>query len=138
MLVFIKHNELNQYILILHFLDGPSPSNCGYGFLATCLVGPNIISQFACKLTNNAQELIPYRFEFKRYTNRIRKYLLSEPRSEPRSLGWTMDCISQLCHAAHTIIYFIQFFLSFTEVFQIVVIQLTIVIYMLQVKVEKQ
>ncbi len=37
-------------------------------------------------LTNNAQELTPYRFEFKSDTNRIRKYFPSMPKFEPGSL----------------------------------------------------
>jgi hypothetical protein len=76
-------------------LDGPSPHTyCGNGFLETCLVGSNIIGQYTCILTNNAQELSPYSLGFKRYTNRIRTYFLSEPRFEPGSLGWMTDSLA--------------------------------------------
>jgi hypothetical protein len=45
--------------------DGPSPqAYFDFGFVSTCLVGFNIICQYTYKLTNNAQELILYRFEF--------------------------------------------------------------------------
>jgi hypothetical protein len=43
--------------------------------------------QYTCILTNNAQELTPYRFEFKYDSNRIRKYFRSVPRFEPGSQG---------------------------------------------------
>ncbi len=56
------------------------------GFLATHLVESNIIGQYTCILTNNAQELTPYRFGFKCDTNRIRKYFLSVLRFETGSL----------------------------------------------------
>ena len=62
--------------------------------MATCLVGSNIIGQYTCILTNNAQELTPYRFEFKCDTNRIRKYFLSMPRFEPGSLGWMTNALA--------------------------------------------
>jgi hypothetical protein len=32
--------------------------------------------QYACILTNSAQEITPHRFEFKSHGNRIRKYFL--------------------------------------------------------------
>ena len=41
-------------------------------------------------LTNDAQLLTPYRFEFKTDANRIRNFL-SASRFEPGSLGWTKD-----------------------------------------------
>ncbi len=85
--VFIKHSELNQYNLKSHFLDGPYPHTyCGYGFLATCLVGSNINGPFTCILTNHAQELAPYRFKFKCDTNRTRKHFQSMIHIEPGSL----------------------------------------------------
>jgi hypothetical protein len=62
--------------------------------LATYLVGSNIIGQYICILTNNAQELTPYRFGFKCDINRIRKYFLPGPRFEHRSLGWTTDVLA--------------------------------------------
>jgi hypothetical protein len=51
-------------------------------------VGSNIIGQYTCLLTNNVQELTPYRFEFKCDTNRIRI------RFEPVSLGWMTDALA--------------------------------------------
>jgi hypothetical protein len=45
-----------------------------------------------CIATNNPQELMLYRFEFKCDTSRIRKYFLFVPRSEP--LGWTMNALA--------------------------------------------
>jgi hypothetical protein len=41
--------------------------------------------QYTHILTNNAQDLRPYRFEFKCNTNRKRKYFMSVQRFEPRS-----------------------------------------------------
>jgi hypothetical protein len=77
------------------FLDGPSPHTyCGWEFLATCLVRSNIIDQYKCLLTNSAQEITPYRCEFKCDTNRIRKYFLSVLWFEHRSLGWMTDAIA--------------------------------------------
>jgi hypothetical protein len=61
------------------------------GFLATCQVRFNIIDQYTCVLTNTAQELTPYRFEFKCGTSKIRKYSLTVPRFEPGSLEQTKD-----------------------------------------------
>jgi hypothetical protein len=49
------------------------------------------ISQLA---SLNAQELTPYRFEFKCNTSRKRKYFLFMPRFEPGSLGLTMDALA--------------------------------------------
>jgi hypothetical protein len=43
-------------------------------------VESNIIGQYTCILANNAQEVTPYRYEFKYDTHRIRKYFLSLPR----------------------------------------------------------
>jgi hypothetical protein len=85
----IKHCDLNQYIFQHTFLDFPSPHiyivvNL---FLATCLVGSNIIDQHTCILTNNAHELTPYRLEFKFDTSRIRKYFLSVLKFEHEFLG---------------------------------------------------
>ena len=84
--VLIKHGELNPNNFKITFLDGPSPHTyCGQGFLATCLVGSNIIGQYTSVLTNNALELTLYRFVFKCDTNIIRKYFLCEPRFESGS-----------------------------------------------------
>ena len=44
-------------------------------------------------LANDAQELTPYRFEFKTDANRIRIFL-SAPRFEPGSLGWMTDTLA--------------------------------------------
>jgi hypothetical protein len=93
--VFNKHSGLNQCNLKSHFLDGPSPhAYCVLEFLATCLVGSNIIGQYTYILTNYAQELTPYRFRFKCDTNRIRKYFLFELTFEPRSLKRKMNTLA--------------------------------------------
>jgi hypothetical protein len=85
--VFMAQGESNQYILKSQFLDGPSPhTNCGQRFVATCLVGYNIICKFTHILTNNIQELTPYTFQFKCNTNIIGKYYLSMLRFDPKSL----------------------------------------------------
>jgi hypothetical protein len=54
----------------------------------------NIIGQYEYISTNNGQELIPYIFEFKCHTNRIKKYFLSKLRFEPGSLGWTTNALA--------------------------------------------
>jgi hypothetical protein len=77
------------------FLDGPSQHTyCSEGFLATCLVGSNIIGQYNWIFTNNAQELTPYRFEFTCDQNRIRKHFLSILRFELGSLRWTASTLA--------------------------------------------
>ena len=59
--------------------------------MPACQVGSNIIGQNTVKLTNNAQELTPYRLGAKCYTNKIGKYFLSVPRFESGSQGCVMD-----------------------------------------------
>jgi hypothetical protein len=54
---------------------------------ATCLPGSNIAGQYTYILTNNVQELTPYRFDFICDTNKIRKYFLYMLRLEPGPLG---------------------------------------------------
>jgi hypothetical protein len=61
--VFIKHGELNQYTIKVHFRWSLSKYLLGLGFLATCFMGSNIIGQYKFILTNNAQELTPGKFE---------------------------------------------------------------------------
>jgi hypothetical protein len=51
--VFIKHGELNQYKLKSHFRWSLSTYILWYRFLATCLMGFNIIGQYTCILMNN-------------------------------------------------------------------------------------
>jgi hypothetical protein len=64
--VFVKQRLVESIRFKYTFLDGPfSHTYCGKGFLATCLVQSNIIDQYTCILTNNAQELTSYRSEFK-------------------------------------------------------------------------
>jgi hypothetical protein len=93
----VLHGELNQYDLKSHFKMVP-----GLGFLATCLKGSNIISQYTCILTNNAHELTPYRFGFKCDTNKQNKKIFSvEPRFEPGSLGWTKDALANSATLSH-------------------------------------
>jgi hypothetical protein len=53
-LAFFLQVELNQYILKLHCLELHIWVK---GFVATCLLGYNIICQFTHILTNDAQEL---------------------------------------------------------------------------------
>jgi hypothetical protein len=62
-------------------------------------MGSNIICEFTYLLTNNAQELTLYRFEFKRDTNRSRKYFLAMPEFEPRSLRQTTDALTNFATA---------------------------------------
>jgi hypothetical protein len=61
---------------------------------AYCLVRSSIINQYTCILTNIAEELILYRYEFKCNRNKIRKYFLAVPRYEPRSLGSMTDTLA--------------------------------------------
>jgi hypothetical protein len=67
------------------------------GFLVTCLEESNISCQYTCILTNNAQELTPYRFEFEYNTHRVRQCCLSVPRFYLGSLGFRTD---SLAHSA--------------------------------------
>jgi hypothetical protein len=77
-LSFIKHRELNQYIW-KYILDGPSPH--------TQPRGSSINGHYPCILTNKAQGLTTYRFDFNT-TQTEYKILLSMPRFETFSLGW--------------------------------------------------
>jgi hypothetical protein len=62
-------------------------SRGGIGDVLTCRGHPIHTNTYSCILTNNAQELTPYRYEFKCDKNRLRKYFLSVSGFEPRSLG---------------------------------------------------
>jgi hypothetical protein len=57
------------------------------GFLATSLVGSNIIGQYTFLLAIDIQELKHYRFEFKCKTNRIVKKIQPVLTFDPRSIG---------------------------------------------------
>jgi hypothetical protein len=75
----MKHGELNQHNLKIKLLDGLSSyTNCCKGFLAEYLVGSNIIFQYKNIITNNAEDIMPYRFEIKLHTNRIRTYFVCQ------------------------------------------------------------
>jgi hypothetical protein len=65
-------------------------------FLATCLVGSNIIGQYAYILTNNAKELTSYRFAFKCDTNK--KIISVYAEIWNWISGMNNGHISQLCH----------------------------------------
>jgi hypothetical protein len=58
--VFIKRGTLNQYILNINVLMVPLHIHIvvkGF-YVATCQVGSNIIDQYTCILTNNAQDTL--------------------------------------------------------------------------------
>jgi hypothetical protein len=62
-------------------------------------MGYNIIGQYTCTLTNNAQELTPYRLEFKCHTSRIRKIFSVCAKTWTQISRRIDGCTSQLCHA---------------------------------------
>jgi hypothetical protein len=77
------------------FWDGSSKHTYrGWGFLPTYLLEYNMIGQYTYILTNNPQELAPYRFEFKWDRQRIRNFLLWTRISRMND-----QHISQQCHA---------------------------------------
>jgi hypothetical protein len=85
----------------------PLHNQLWYKVLATYPVGPRIICQYTHIFTNSAQELTPYRFEFKCESNRIRKYFLSMPRFQTGSLGWMTAKLANSATSLHKNICFI-------------------------------
>jgi hypothetical protein len=63
--VFFKWGKFNQNILKEIFKSAIFRWSLftSTEFLAACQVGSNIMGQYECILTNNAQELTPFRFE---------------------------------------------------------------------------
>ena len=86
----------NCLSLLNTFLDGPSPhTNCGKGFVATCLMGSNIIFNTHI-LTNDAQELTPYskltlQIWILKLMQTDTEKILSSRRLALESLGWMTD-----------------------------------------------
>jgi hypothetical protein len=92
----LKNSKLNQYINKNHIFRWSLSTY----ILWLWVCGKIPIDYINCLhtqiLKNNAQELRPYRFEFKCAKSRIRTYFLSLLKIELGSLGWKTDVLANL------------------------------------------